>query len=117
MVSDILPPIFGLLEHPSREVLKSTLGFIQVVLKSLPVHMTIPHLPDLISKLLPWTDRGSCPGTTRVRIKNLFEKFIRKFGCVVQSPFCCDVPVADHTVMVSHFLVTDLWQISLLWYL
>ena len=80
MVSDILPPIFGLLEHPSREVLKSTLGFIQVVLKSLPVHMTIPHLPDLISKLLPWTDRGSCPGTTRVRIKNLFEKFIRKFG-------------------------------------
>lgn len=62
----------------NREIVKSAIGFVKVIIVSLPQELIMAHLPTLIPALLSWSSDHK--NHFKVKIRHIFERLIRKFG-------------------------------------
>lgn len=70
-----------LMQSPSREIIKSLLGFIKVCLFTLTTDVVARHLPSVLGHMM------ALPPDTlrhfRTKVRGILERLIRKFGCVL----------------------------------
>ncbi|KAI9892761.1 MAG: hypothetical protein M1814_001181 [Vezdaea aestivalis] len=66
------------LTSPSREIVRSVLGFVKVSVISLPTPVVLPRLPTLIPNLMRWSSEHKDKFKTKV--KHIMERMIRRFG-------------------------------------
>jgi ribosomal RNA-processing protein 12 len=62
----------------SREIVKSTLGFVKITAISLPVEIVEPELKSLIERLLVWSHEHKAH--FRSKVKHIIERLVRRFG-------------------------------------
>ncbi|KAH9313994.1 hypothetical protein KI387_022621, partial [Taxus chinensis] len=77
-VPNMLPSVFLLLHSKSREVVKSTLGFMKVVATRLQAEDLKNYLPDILEGLLLWSDDSKNHFKSKVHV--VLEILIRKCG-------------------------------------
>lgn len=62
----------------SREIVKSAIGFAKVCVLGLPEEMMRPKIPELLPKLLRWSNEHA--GHFKSKVKHIIERLIRRFG-------------------------------------
>lgn len=62
----------------NREIVKSAIGFVKVIIVALPPSLVMSHLPSLIPALLGWSSDHK--NHFKIKIRHIFERLIRKFG-------------------------------------
>eukprot|EP01114_Cavostelium_apophysatum_P014421 TRINITY_DN3742_c0_g1_i8.p1 TRINITY_DN3742_c0_g1~~TRINITY_DN3742_c0_g1_i8.p1 ORF type:complete len:1306 (+),score=473.82 TRINITY_DN3742_c0_g1_i8:83-4000(+) len=78
-VHQLLKPILTLWDTPDREVTNACFNFVKVMLVCQSPEFWRPHLEEIVSKLVAFgnvTDKNK----SRMNVRNLFQKLIRKFG-------------------------------------
>ena len=50
--------MFSLLAHRAREVIKSMLSFLKVIIKTVPLDLIDPHLQRIVEGLASWASDG-----------------------------------------------------------
>ncbi|UZJ52810.1 hypothetical protein CBS101457_002130 [Exobasidium rhododendri] len=66
------------LASPNREIVKSTLGFVKVVMVSLPANAIEDTLPTIVRGLL--SDDNHHRQHFKAKIRHIFERLLRRFG-------------------------------------
>ncbi|KAL6927517.1 hypothetical protein ACO0SA_003816 [Hanseniaspora valbyensis] len=66
------------LDSNSKEIVKSCIGFIKVVILTYPIEDCRPRVPSLIPKLLKWSNEHT--GHFKSKVKHIIERLIRRFG-------------------------------------
>ncbi|KAL8796289.1 MAG: hypothetical protein Q9195_001404 [Heterodermia aff. obscurata] len=77
-VEDMLETIFLFLTSPSREIVRSVLGFVKVAIISLPTVLLQPRLQTVLPGLISWSREHKAQ--FRAKVKHILERAIRKFG-------------------------------------
>jgi ribosomal RNA-processing protein 12 len=77
-ISDLVETMDIFLKSPSREVVRSVLGFVKISIISLPVDIMQPRLATLIPNLLSWSHEHK--GRIQAKVKHIFERMMRRFG-------------------------------------
>lgn len=62
----------------SKEIVRSTIGFVKVATVSLPEDVIRPQLKDLLSHLMRWSHEHT--GHFKQRVKHIVERLVRRFG-------------------------------------
>ncbi|CAG62126.1 uncharacterized protein GVI51_L08723 [Nakaseomyces glabratus] len=62
----------------SREIVKSAIGFAKVCVLGLPEELMRPKVPELLPKLLRWSNEHA--GHFKSKVKHIIERLIRRFG-------------------------------------
>ncbi|KAG5461743.1 MAG: NUC173 domain-containing protein [Olpidium bornovanus] len=62
----------------NKEMVRAALGFAKVITVSLPVDTLQPHLPQLITGILAWSNEHNSHFKSKVR--HIFERLMRRFG-------------------------------------
>lgn len=70
----------------NREIVKSVLGFVKVVVISLPRDLVEPRLETLIPNLMVWSHEHK--GHFRAKVKHIIERMMRRFGYEVVNKYC-----------------------------
>ncbi|KZT59521.1 NUC173-domain-containing protein [Calocera cornea HHB12733] len=78
MQEQLISTIIVFVESRNREIVKSALGFVKVVVTALPADTTRPHLPTMIPALLNWSHDHK--NHFKGKVRHIFERLIRKFG-------------------------------------
>ncbi|EDO17502.1 hypothetical protein Kpol_1058p39 [Vanderwaltozyma polyspora DSM 70294] len=78
MLMEIYDTIELYLTSNSKEIVKSAIGFTKVCVLGLPIEAMKPKIPELLPKLLRWSNEHS--GHFKSKVKNIIERLIRKFG-------------------------------------
>ena len=78
IVKTLLTSACTLLSSRTREVVKSTLGLVKVVIGVLPALHLEPHLDDLVSSVLSWGEDSK--NHFRLKARVILERLVRKFG-------------------------------------
>lgn len=78
MHTEILTTLLVFLSSANREIVKSTLGYIKLVVHTLPVSLVQPHLPALVPALLRWAHDHK--NHFKPKVRHVFERMIRRFG-------------------------------------
>lgn len=84
--SEILNTMSLFLESPTREVVRSVLGFVKISVISLPQEVIQPHLPEMIPRLISWNHVHK--EHFRAKVKNILERIIRRFGLPIVERHC-----------------------------
>lgn len=66
------------LTHGSREIAKSSIGFVKVEILSLPEEFVRANLKPLLEKLMRWSHEHK--GHFASKVKHILERLVRKFG-------------------------------------
>lgn len=74
------------LTSKNREIVKSVLGFVKVVVISLPRDLVEPRLASLIPNLMVWSHEHK--GHFRAKVKHILERMVRRFGYDVVNKHC-----------------------------
>ncbi|KAG0554229.1 hypothetical protein KC19_12G074700 [Ceratodon purpureus] len=77
-VPDLLPSALLLLKSKSREIIKSVLGLVKVVIARLPVAELDQHLHGLVEGLILWSDDSKNHFKAKVRV--IIERLVRRCG-------------------------------------
>ena len=103
-VQAILPALFQtllvLFDDPSREVIKSVVGFVRVCVVAMPREQLQPLLPEIVGGLLRY-HRGK--DRFREKIKIILKKLVKMFGYEELMPL---VPT-DNTRLLTHMRKLD----------
>jgi len=67
-----------LLTSANREIVKSVLGFVKLVIHTLPVELLRPHLKALVSALLNWSHDHK--NHFKLKVRHIFERMMRRFS-------------------------------------
>ncbi|KAH3681872.1 hypothetical protein WICPIJ_007178 [Wickerhamomyces pijperi] len=62
----------------SREIVRSTIGFVKIAAISLPEEIVKPSLRELLANLLRWSHEHT--GHFKSKVKHIIERLIRRFG-------------------------------------
>ena len=65
------------LSSTNREIVKSILGFVKLVIHTLPTDLIRPHLNDLVPALLSWSHDHK--NHFKVKVRHIFERILRRF--------------------------------------
>ncbi|KAH7365818.1 hypothetical protein KP509_18G047800 [Ceratopteris richardii] len=95
-IPDLLPSILLLLQTKSREIIKSALGFLKVVIARQPVDLLLEHLKTMVESLLLWSDDSKNHFKAKVRV--LFEILVRR--CGLQAVLA--VTPEQHVKLINH---------------
>jgi ribosomal RNA-processing protein 12 len=77
-LEDLLQTLVLFLSSPTREILKSTLGFMKIATTTFPMDVLRPNLSTIIQALLPHAkDHGN---HFKLRVTHIFERMGRRFG-------------------------------------
>ena len=74
------------LESPTREVVRSVLGFVKVAVITLSQEIIGPRLPELVPRLISWSHEHKA--NFRAKVKNILERMIRRFDADVVERHC-----------------------------
>ena len=96
MIDDLLSTMEVFLTSKSREIARSAIGFVKVCLVSLPRELLEPRLNKLIPNLMVWSHESK--GHFRIKVKNLMERMIRKFG---YEEILKVTPEGDHKLLAN----------------
>lgn len=66
------------LDSNSKEIVKSCIGFIKVVILTYPVDECRPRVQSLLPKLLRWSNEHT--GHFKSKVKHIIERMVRRFG-------------------------------------
>lgn len=78
MHTEIITTLLVFLSSTNREIVKSTLGYIKLVVHTLPAELVRPHLPQLVPALLRWSHDHK--NHFKPKVRHVFERMIRRFG-------------------------------------
>ncbi|CAB4487853.1 unnamed protein product [Rhizophagus irregularis] len=80
----------------NREIVKSALGFVKVTTISLDLDIIKPHLNQIITGLLTWSNEHK--SHFKVKVRHIFERLIRRFDYDTIEKF---VPENDKKLLVN----------------
>ncbi|XBW38377.1 hypothetical protein QEN19_003964 [Hanseniaspora menglaensis] len=66
------------LDSNSKEIVKSCIGFIKVIILTYPIEDCRPRVPSLLPKLLKWSNEHT--GHFKSKVKHIIERLVRRFG-------------------------------------
>lgn len=66
------------LSSTNREIVKSVLGFIKLIIHTLPLAILRPHLRELIPALLNWSHDHK--NHFKLKVRHIFERMLRRFS-------------------------------------
>ncbi|KAM6501995.1 Armadillo-type fold [Amanita muscaria] len=75
--NELLSTMLVFLSSANREIVKSVLGFIKLVVHTLPMEFLRPHLKDLVPGLLNRSHDHK--NHFKVRVRHIFERLMRRF--------------------------------------
>ncbi|EDO27318.1 predicted protein, partial [Nematostella vectensis] len=96
VVEQLIESVLVCLKSKTKEVIKSALGFLKVVISVMSREDLAPYARDLASGIVTWNEDNR--RRFRYNVKVLFERLIRKFG--YQTALKC-VP-EDHKKLVHN---------------
>lgn len=76
MKSDLIATLLVFLSSNNREIVKSSLGFVKVIVVSFPASEIEPHLSALVPGLLNWSHDHK--NHFKGKVRHIFERLIRK---------------------------------------
>lgn len=77
MHNEILTTLLVFLSSANREIVKSVLGFVKLIIHTLPIELVRPHLKDLVPALLKWSHDHK--NHFKVKVRHIFERMLRRF--------------------------------------
>jgi ribosomal RNA-processing protein 12 len=77
MHNEIFTTMLVFLSSTNREIVKSILGFVKLVIHTLPADLIRPHLKDLVPALLSWSHDHK--NHFKVKVRHIFERMLRRF--------------------------------------
>ena len=77
MHNEIIATMLVFLSSANREIVKSVLGFVKLVVHTLAVELLQPHLKELVPALLNWSHDHR--NHFKVKVQHIFERMIRRF--------------------------------------
>jgi ribosomal RNA-processing protein 12 len=77
MHTEILTTMLVFLSSANREIVKSTLGFVKLVIHTLPTELIEPHLKELVPALLVRSHDHK--NHFKVKVRHIFERMLRRF--------------------------------------
>lgn len=77
MHTEILTTMLVFLSSTNREIVKSVLGFVKLVIHTLPTDLVEPHLKELIPTLLARSHDHK--NHFKVKVRHIFERILRRF--------------------------------------
>lgn len=77
-VPDLLPSALLLLKSKSREIIKSVLGLLKVIIARLPVVELDQHLRSLVEGLILWSDDSK--NHFKAKVRGIIERLVRRCG-------------------------------------
>ncbi|GBC02412.1 hypothetical protein RclHR1_04600012 [Rhizophagus clarus] len=80
----------------NREIVKSALGFVKVTTISLDLDLIKPHLNQIITGLLTWSNEHK--SHFKVKVRHIFERLIRRFDYDIIEKF---VPESDKKLLIN----------------
>ena len=78
MIHDLIATLVVFVSSNNREIVKSSLGFVKVIVVTLSSGDVHPHLPALVPALLGWSHDHK--NHFKGKVRHIFERLIRKFG-------------------------------------
>ncbi|KAG6850944.1 hypothetical protein H0H93_005813 [Arthromyces matolae] len=78
MHNELLSTLLVFLTSKNREIVKSVLGYVKLVVHTLPVDIVQPHLKDLVPSLLNWSHDHK--NHFKAKVRHIFERMLRRFG-------------------------------------
>lgn len=78
MIHDLIATLVLFVSSNNREIVKSSLGFVKVIVVTLSSGDVHPHLPALVPALLGWSHDHK--NHFKGKVRHIFERLIRKFG-------------------------------------
>lgn len=78
MHTEILTTMLILISSANREIVKSVLGFVKLVIHTLPVELLRPHLKTLVQALLNRSHDHK--NHFKVKVRHIFERMMRRFN-------------------------------------
>ena len=94
LMPTLLKTVLLLFDDPSREVLKSLVGFVRVAIVCIPRDELEPLLPELLGSMLKYR-RGR--DRFRAKIKIIMKKLVKQFGVEALFPL---VPEGDNRLLI-----------------
>ncbi|PSS00524.1 NUC173 domain-domain-containing protein [Coniella lustricola] len=85
-LSELVQTMDLFLTSNNREIVKSVLGFVKVVVISLPRDLVEPRLASLIPNLMVWSHEHK--GHFRAKVKHIIERMVRRFGVDLVNKHC-----------------------------
>lgn len=76
------------LKSPSREIVRSVLGFVKVCVISFHSSLVQPRLSTLVPALLKWGHEHK--NQFKAKVKHILERIIRRFGVELVDRYCPD---------------------------
>ncbi|CAG8656855.1 5479_t:CDS:2 [Ambispora gerdemannii] len=95
LTHQLLDTMDRFVRHRDREVVKSALGFVKVVVISLNVEIVSAHLTQIIPGILMWSREHK--SRFKAKVKHIFERLIRRFGYEVIEQH---TPESDRKLLV-----------------
>ncbi|GAB4822579.1 hypothetical protein N2152v2_009625 [Parachlorella kessleri] len=96
LVPELLPAVVMLLRSKAREVIKSVLGFVKVVVMRLPVDSLMPFIPQIMEGILLWCEDSK--NKFRLKVRVILERLARRCGFEALEPH---IPEA-HRKLLTH---------------
>jgi ribosomal RNA-processing protein 12 len=78
MHTEILTTMLVFLSSTNREIVKSILGFVKLIIHTLPVDLIEPHLKELVPALLARSHDHR--NHFKVKVRHIFERILRRFA-------------------------------------
>jgi ribosomal RNA-processing protein 12 len=78
MHTEILTTMIVFLSSTNREIVKSVLGFVKLVIHTLPMDLIEPHLKELVLTLLARSHDHK--NHFKVKVRHIFERILRRFA-------------------------------------
>lgn len=78
MHTEILTTMLVFLSSTNREIVKSILGFVKLVIHTLPTDLIEPHLKELVPALLVRSHDHK--NHFKVKVRHIFERILRRFA-------------------------------------
>lgn len=85
-ISELVQTMDLFLTSNNREIVKSCLGFVKVVVISLPRELVEPRLESMIPNLMVWSHEHK--GHFRAKVKHIVERMVRRFGFELVNKNC-----------------------------
>ncbi|KAI9716999.1 MAG: hypothetical protein M1828_007464 [Chrysothrix sp. TS-e1954] len=85
-LNDLIQTMDLFLESPTREVVRSVLGFIKICVLSVPQEVMLPRLPSLVPHLMSWSHEHKAH--FRSKVKNILERMVKRYGFDAVASYC-----------------------------
>lgn len=86
VIEDLVSTLTLFLTSNNREIVRSCLGFVKVIIVSLPTDMVQTRLETLVPGLLGWSKEHK--SRFRAKVKHILERMIRRFGVQEVERWC-----------------------------